>query len=556
MWVAEGPAPAQWTLRDGAHAGQFLATADQLRAAGQLVDVAVGPEGDVAHAVVLASISSFFLHFLEGRTGDLRQDPLPHVPLPPGATLRGWQAVLTFAYGGTVPHGQEQEVEEAARALGAPRVVAACGRRLESDPQDGGPEPLEEQWETLRAMERLHASGLGCDLQLRAGDEVIPGEPGVGVPWEGVARGCGMLGQLRPLAGTLGAEAAGGDGEVEVRGSRTPVFWGLWGAKGPLLPLPLFFLPLVQRLALSCSCDFFRGLFTCPMREATHDPAAPLATGLSPAELRLLLSFAYTGAVAGPWPMVLEAAETSLRYQAWGLLTLCLDVFTHGLTPETGPDVLAFAGAYGLAQVGRVAEDYILATFPSVVATPAFLDLPAHLLIRLLRSDSLNVLNELEALEAASRWLMANGDGQEDLAKEVLSSVRFTLMSGRELKKVSSVTAGVADPKILRELVVASLAPVAQLPCRVRSLQEVLVVCGGDKLTNNLAARKPSRHLWFAHRYLSAVGLVKQVEWRALGDFPDGPRFRHAVAVVGNSLYVLGGKRYYGVHDTLASVYR
>ncbi|KFW75797.1 Kelch-like 33, partial [Manacus vitellinus] len=273
-------------------------------------------------------------------------------------------------------------------------------------------------------------------------------------------------------------------------------------------------------------------------------------------ELRLLLSFAYTGAVAGPWPTVLEAAETSLRYQAWGLLTLCLDVFTHGLTPETVPDVLAFAVTYGLDEVGQAAENYILATFPSVVATPAFLDLPAHLLIRLLRSDGLNVLHELEALEAASRWLMANGDGQEDLAKEVLSSVRFALMSGLELKKVPSVTAGVADPKVLRELVVSSFSPTAQLPCRVRSLQEVLVVCGGDKVKGNLAARKPSRHLWFADRYLSAVGLVKKVEWRALGHLPDGPRFRHAVTVVGNNLYVLGGKHYYGVHDTLTSVYR
>ncbi|NXM70677.1 KLH33 protein, partial [Serilophus lunatus] len=460
--------------------------ADHLRTMGQLVDVAVGPEGDKAHAVVLASISSFFLRFLEGRTRELHQDSLLHVPLPPGATVQGWRAVLTFAYGGTVPHGQEKEVEEAARALGAPRLVAACTLRLEIDTQEEGPEPLEEQWETLRAMEQLHANGLGCDLQLQAGEEVIP----------------------------------------------------------------------VQRLALSCSCDFFRALFTCPMREATHDPATPLATGLSPAELRLLLSFAYTGAVAGPWPMVLEAAETSLRYQAWGLLTLCLDVFTHGLTPETVPDVLTFAVAYGLDEVGHAAENYILATFPSVVATPTFLDLPAHLLIRLLRSDGLNVLHELEALEAASLWLKANGDGQEDLAKQVLSSVRFALMSGLELKKVPSVTAEVADPKVVRELVVASFAPMAQLPCRVRSLKEVLVVCGGDKVTDNLAARKPSRRLWFADRYLSAVGLVKQVEWRALGHFPDGPRFRHAVTVVGNNLYVLGGKHYYGVHDTLASVYR
>ncbi|XP_068012485.1 kelch-like protein 33 [Melanerpes formicivorus] len=486
MWVTEGPASAHWSLQDRAHAGHFLAAAEQLRAAGQLVDVAVGPEADAAHAVVLASISSFFLRLLEGRSGELRQGPPARVPLPAGVSLWGWRALLAFAYGGAVPRGRQREVQEAARALGAPRLGAACALRLESDSQEGGPEPLEAQWETLRAMKQLHGSGLGCDLQLQAGDEVIP----------------------------------------------------------------------VQRLALSCSCDFFRALFTCPMREATHDPAAPLATGLSPAELHLLLSFAYTGAVAGPWPTVLEAAETSLRYQAWGLLTLCLDVFTHGLTPETVPDVLSFATTYELAQVGHVAEDYILATFPSVVATPAFLDLPAHLLIRLLRSDSLNVLHELEALEAASRWLLANGDGREELAKEVLSSVRFALMSTCELKKVKAVTAGVADPKVIRDLLVAGFAPTAQLPCRVRCLQEVLVVCGGEKVTSNLAARKPSRHLWFAHCYLSAVGLVKKVEWRALGRFPDGPRFRHAVAVVGNTLYILGGKHYYGVHDTLASVYR
>lgn len=197
MWVAEGPAPAQWSLRDGAHARHFLATADHLRTAGLLVDVAVGPEGDMAHAVVLASISSFFLRFLESRTRELRQGPPPSLPLPPGATLWGWRAVLAFAYGGTVPHGREKEVEEAARVLGAPRVVAACAPRLESDPQEGGPEPLEEQWETLRAMEQLHASGLGCDLQLWAGDEVIPGEPGGGgvggwgVPQEGLRRGTG-----------------------------------------------------------------------------------------------------------------------------------------------------------------------------------------------------------------------------------------------------------------------------------------------------------------------------------------------------------------------------
>lgn len=210
MWVAEGAAPARWDLRDGAHARRCLATASELRAAGQLVDVAVGPEGDVAHAVVLAAVSSFFLRLLEGRSSEPCQGPPPPVPLPPGATLWGWRALLAFAYGGTVPRGREKEVEETARALGAPRLVAACAPRLEGDlqegdpqegdPQEGGPESLEEQWETLRAMEQLHARGLGCDLQLKAGDEVIPGELGGESPG-GAEGGQGLQGQPGPLAG-------------------------------------------------------------------------------------------------------------------------------------------------------------------------------------------------------------------------------------------------------------------------------------------------------------------------------------------------------------------
>lgn len=223
MWVAEGPAPDQWSLRDRAHAGHFLSVADHLRTTGQLVDVAVGPESDMAHAVILAAISSFFHRFLESRTRQLRQDPPPHVPLPPGATLWGWRAVLTFAYGGIVPHGRAKEVEEAARALGAPRLVAACALRLEIDHQEEGPEPLEEQWETLRAMEQLHASGVGCDLQLQAGNEVIPGEQGVGVLHEGLRSGTGRSGTAKFSGGDDKAAAPGGDQALEVPSGLLPL---------------------------------------------------------------------------------------------------------------------------------------------------------------------------------------------------------------------------------------------------------------------------------------------------------------------------------------------
>ncbi|KAG7264071.1 hypothetical protein CRUP_028591 [Coryphaenoides rupestris] len=69
------------------------------------------------------------------------------------------------------------------------------------------------------------------------------------------------------------------------------------------------------------------------------------------------------------------------------------------------------------------------------------------------------------------------------------------------------------------------------------------------------AERAPSRELWFANALHSGTGLVKEVEWRRLGELPDGPRFRHAVGVVRGRLHVVGGCNFYAPNDTMKSAY-
>ncbi|KAM7149946.1 kelch-like protein 33 [Macrochelys suwanniensis] len=307
-----------------------------------------------------------------------------------------------------------------------------------------------------------------------------------------------------------------------------------------------------HRAALSCGCEYFRAMFCSGMREA-RPGAAPLPTLMAPADLRLLLPFAYSGAVAGSWAELLGAAETALQYQASGLLALCLEALQRALSPARSLDLLAFARAYDLRPLGTAAQAYALANFHGVARCPGFPALPLAEVLALLGSDQLYVASEVEAFEAALRWLDADRTHRLPHAEAVLARVRFHLMGTRELRRVRAAEL-LAPPGRLYQLLVAAVA--AEGPCRVRTPAGALVICGGDGLAPSLATRRPAQELWFAHRFRSGVGLVRQVEWRRLGQFPDGPRFRHAAAVLGNALYVLGGKHYYGLRDTLATAFR
>uniref|UniRef100_A0A671MM18 Si:ch211-63p21.8 n=1 Tax=Sinocyclocheilus anshuiensis TaxID=1608454 RepID=A0A671MM18_9TELE len=76
------------------------------------------------------------------------------------------------------------------------------------------------------------------------------------------------------------------------------------------------------------------------------------------------------------------------------------------------------------------------------------------------------------------------------------------------------------------------------------------------QLHPDMGQRLPSKQLWFANSLRSGTGLVKEIEWRLLGEMPDQARFRHGVRVLDGQLYVAGGCHFYAKSDTMKSVYR
>ncbi|XP_058522118.1 kelch-like protein 33 [Ochotona princeps] len=309
----------------------------------------------------------------------------------------------------------------------------------------------------------------------------------------------------------------------------------------------------VHRAALACGSEFFGAMLLSRMRESQGTQVS-LRT-MSAQDLRLLVSFAYSGVVRARWPGLLRAAQAALQYQSSSCLDVCQRALSRGLSPARCLALYPLAEAPGLEQLWSKARHYLLTHLPAVALCPTFPSLPAACLAELLDSDELHVQEELEAFVAARCWLAANPETQESEAKALLQCVRFGRMSTRELRKVRA--AGLPSPlppELLHQVMVEAEVPGQQ---RWRKPDRALVVIGGDGLRPDMARRKPSRKVWWVQAFRCGMGLVRTVEWGQFPGLPSPGRFRHAAASLeGSELYVCGGQDFYSHSNTLASTLR
>ncbi|EHB04617.1 Kelch-like protein 33, partial [Heterocephalus glaber] len=308
-----------------------------------------------------------------------------------------------------------------------------------------------------------------------------------------------------------------------------------------------------HRAALACGSEFFGAMLLSGMRESQGTEVS-LRT-MSSQDLRLLVSFAYSGVVQAGWPGLLKAAQAALQYQSSSCLDLCQKALAQGLNPGRCLALFLMGEAPGLERLWNKARHYILTHLPAVALCPAFPSLPAACLAELLDSDELHVQEEFEAFVAARYWLAANPETPESEAKALLQCIRFGRMSTRELRKVRAAGLPPSLPSnLLYQLMVEAEIPGQE---RWRKPDQALVVIGGDELRPDMARRQPSQKVWWARAFHCGTGLVRTVEWGQLPGLPTPGRFRHgAASLTGSELYVCGGQDFYSHSNTLASTVR
>ncbi|XP_010947995.2 kelch-like protein 33 isoform X1 [Camelus bactrianus] len=309
----------------------------------------------------------------------------------------------------------------------------------------------------------------------------------------------------------------------------------------------------VHRAALACGSEFFGAMLLSGMRESQGTEVS-LHT-ISAQDLRLLVSYAYSGVVRARWSGLLRAAQAALQYQSSSCLALCQRALARGLSPARCLTLIPMAEAPGFERLWSKAHHYLLTHLPAVASCSTFPSLPAACLAELLDSDELHLQEEFEAFVAARCWLAANPEIQESDAKALLRCIRFGRMSTRELRRVRA--AGLPpplSPDLLYQLMVEAEVPGQE---RRREPDQALVVIGGDGLRSDMAVRQPSRGVWWARAFRCGTGLVRTVDWGRLPALPAPGRFRHgAVSLAGSELYVCGGQDFYTNSNTLASTLR
>ncbi|XP_010737777.3 kelch-like protein 33 [Larimichthys crocea] len=314
----------------------------------------------------------------------------------------------------------------------------------------------------------------------------------------------------------------------------------------------------VHRAILAAGSDYFRSMFTLGMKES-HQSCVDLPFLLA-SELEVLIGCTYSGALSLSWGCVFEITSTALQLQYQPALSLCLNFLQQEINPHSCLDVVSFAEAYEMVQLLEAAEDFVLRQFQKVACTSKFKDLPLKQLLKYLNSHSLCVPSELVVFKAVVAWIQARPRIRIKLAKELMKTIHFPLMTFKEFKEVKSLnmwsnhTLTALYERIYKDFFLDETAPQNQY--RTYLPKESLILIGGDYTSDDLSSRNISRELWFGNSLRNHMGIRKAMEWRKLGEMPEPGRYSHEVAVLKGQLYIFGGKKYYGTNDTLSSVYR
>lgn len=284
---------------------------------------------------------------------------------------------------------------------------------------------------------------------------------------------------------------------------------------------------------------------------------------LSAPDLEALIRLSYSGTLYLSWDSVFEITCTALQLQFQPALLICLDFMRDEIQTSSCLDVASFAEAYGMAELLEEANDFVLRNFQEVSATAKFQDLSAEKLLEFLLCDDLCVPSELTVFRAVISWIEADPKERLSQAGLLMTGVRFPLMTFREFREVRAINLRMecfVDKEV--ELYGSALKefgfslPKSKDYFRVRRPKDVLVVVGGDQLNPDVGQRIPSKDIWFTNSLRNGTGLVKEIEWRQLGEIPDKPKFRHGVAVMKGRLYAVGGCYFYAKENIMKTAYR
>lgn len=138
------------------------------------------------------------------------------------------------------------------------------------------------------------------------------------------------------------------------------------------------------------------------------------------------------------------------------LTSSCCKFLKKKLNEKNVVDIFRLADLYSstesLLSLKRKCKFFIEQHFLNIIKSPDFLDLPFHLFENLIKSESLNIHNELDVLKITLNWILKDPDERSKHIYALMRSVRLPVIPEEKKEIIIENLKNVELKQILREI--------------------------------------------------------------------------------------------------------
>ncbi|GMS90093.1 hypothetical protein PENTCL1PPCAC_12268, partial [Pristionchus entomophagus] len=280
---------------------------------------------------------------------------------------------------------------------------------------------------------------------------------------------------------------------------------------------------------------FFYALFSSNLAESKTGEVT--ITEFDAATIKSLLDYAYTGRITITEDNVQDLAMGANFWQIESVTDECSDFMRRRLRVANALPIQHICRSMGHVKFTPMVDGFIDKNFVSVSQTPEFLQLSVEELDGFLHRNSINVDDESQVFEALTRW-MGTDEGKMQHGARLLRAVRCTRLPLEYITGTIEKTLWVASNHQCIELVNEAKAYISNKNSEMKSFNRAERIC------------------YDAHRVIMPVGWLSNAQnpatstmsaydpimnvWQQCENL-KGVRGRNAVAIIGKTIYAMGG---------------
>lgn len=291
-----------------------------------------------------------------------------------------------------------------------------------------------------------------------------------------------------------------------------------------------------HRCVLAANSQFFYTMFSSGMKESNQKLLSLQSVSFT--SMSLMLDYFYTREIVIDDENVLDLLNASSFLLVTPVKNACIQLLSKSLGGENCFSVLQIAEQFGAVELAKRAKDFIETNFSIVVNNEEFVSISQKDLVHLISSDDIQVEKEEEVYQSVLKWVKHDEAKRAPVLPELLKHLRTDSLPKRFL-----------EAEVTREpLMVANRQPAPKKTRKAKWSKK-------SKKANaaKSVVEKQLRSSTEVHNLMIGVGtgncrkvFCYDLEKKEILPLDDLSLLQYGphVAVVGRTLYLVGGQKY------------